>query len=83
MWFIFRAKPEKLTTSPPFARAKRAQKCLLMRILNLCMVSKIWTIIFKITDNRWSHLSVLSWASCWAFRANGQAKMQAIIIKKP
>ncbi|MDZ7876730.1 MAG: hypothetical protein U5L45_03625 [Saprospiraceae bacterium] len=26
--------------SPPFARAKRAQKCLLMRILNLCMVSK-------------------------------------------
>ncbi|MDZ7879599.1 MAG: hypothetical protein U5L45_18115 [Saprospiraceae bacterium] len=25
--------------SPPFARAKRAQKCLLMRILNLCMVS--------------------------------------------
>ncbi|MDZ7881147.1 MAG: hypothetical protein U5L45_26000 [Saprospiraceae bacterium] len=25
---------------PTFARAKRAQKCLLMRILNLCMVSK-------------------------------------------
>ncbi|MDZ7877231.1 MAG: hypothetical protein U5L45_06150 [Saprospiraceae bacterium] len=24
----------------PFARAKRAQKCLLMRILNLCMVFK-------------------------------------------
>ncbi|MDZ7877360.1 MAG: hypothetical protein U5L45_06810 [Saprospiraceae bacterium] len=54
MWFIFRAKPEKSTTSPPFVRAKRAQKCLLMRILNLCMVSnkklKIWQQGMAITE---------------------------------
>ncbi|MDZ7880246.1 MAG: hypothetical protein U5L45_21395 [Saprospiraceae bacterium] len=31
----------KMNHSPPFARAKRAQKCLLMRILNLCMVSNL------------------------------------------
>ncbi|MDZ7877474.1 MAG: hypothetical protein U5L45_07385 [Saprospiraceae bacterium] len=40
MWFIFSAKPENEPPLLLFARAKRAQKCLLMRILNLCMVSK-------------------------------------------
>jgi hypothetical protein len=25
VWFLLRAKPKKKTTSPPFARAKRAQ----------------------------------------------------------
>ncbi|MDZ7878973.1 MAG: hypothetical protein U5L45_14925 [Saprospiraceae bacterium] len=36
----FSGKARKMNHSPTFARAKRAQKCLLMRILNLCMVSK-------------------------------------------
>ncbi|MDZ7878760.1 MAG: hypothetical protein U5L45_13855 [Saprospiraceae bacterium] len=37
----------KMNHSLPFARAKRAQKCLLMRILNLCMVSKPIILIHK------------------------------------
>ncbi|MDZ7876954.1 MAG: hypothetical protein U5L45_04755 [Saprospiraceae bacterium] len=37
----FLGKARKMNhLSPPFARAKRAQKCFFMRILNLCMVSK-------------------------------------------
>ncbi|MDZ7879445.1 MAG: hypothetical protein U5L45_17330 [Saprospiraceae bacterium] len=36
----FSGKARKMNhPSLPFTRAKRAQKCLLMRILNLCMVS--------------------------------------------
>ncbi|MDZ7880540.1 MAG: hypothetical protein U5L45_22880 [Saprospiraceae bacterium] len=38
----------KMNHLSPFGRAKRAQKCLLMRIFNLCMVSKLFWETFAV-----------------------------------